>query len=223
MSMVKIRNCRGQGIIEGTVGLIMVITGIVMGVVLLLCTGFAVNYKQKLGFVAQEVSAYVQGRGDWLGTTRPDYSPSAVQTEAAAVANELLEQFGLPPYSNIRFDESRVGNHRYCKVTLTINQLQIPGAGILPSMISMSETGAAVDHSSDCWGYAQIRINGQMGNAGIVVPIVGYTLRNQPFNMGGPYGCTPRGASYTAGYMLQGEPVTGIRQLTANGIKEVAF
>ncbi|MBY0356610.1 MAG: hypothetical protein K2W82_01305 [Candidatus Obscuribacterales bacterium] len=204
------RNSRGQGLIEGAVGLVLIVTGIVLGTVLLLCTGYALNYKQKLAFVAHEVSAYVQSRGDWLGCTRPDYNPQKVQEEARQVADELMESLGMGAASDVTFTETTVGSNRYCRVTVTADRLQIPGAGILPNFIGLSETGASVDHSGDCWGYAWLRVNGTGSNRGVLVPVLAITGLNQNFDESSPLSCKVRGASLNCAFSLNGQVASSI-------------
>jgi hypothetical protein len=216
-------NALGQGIVEGTVGLMLVVAGIVLGTLLLMCTGFAVNYKTKLAVVAQETSGYVQGRQMWIGTLRPDYNPTKIREEAKDVANELLKRFGMPPFSKIQFKETTTGENRFCEVSLTVDKLRIPGGGILPSFISLTETGVSINNSETCWGYAQLRINGANSNAGIVVPCIGFALRNQPFAMGQSLGCRPLGPSLHGSYMLQGEPQGPIVRITPRGEEVYAY
>lgn len=143
------RSKRGQGLVEGTLGLMLVTAGIVGGTLLL---------------------------------------------------------SGLPALSKISFEESRAGRHRFCKVTITVDKLRLPGAGLLPSLISMSDSAVSVGHSGNCWGFAGLTVyEPSNGNRRVVYfPIIGTSSMNH-FSVTLRFlNCKVRGPSYSVYYDVEG-------------------
>ena len=58
ISCVKVRSRRGGGLIEGVIGLMMIVVGSLCAMVFLTDVGMSLYYKQKLGFAASQTALY---------------------------------------------------------------------------------------------------------------------------------------------------------------------
>jgi hypothetical protein len=207
-SRQTIRKAHGQGLVEGSVGLILVTMGIVLGTILLMCTGFAINYKAKLQHVAEQASAFVQSKKYWIGTVRDDYNEASAFEKGKQVANEMLGLMGLPAAEQVTFETVKIDGIDYIKTTISCSNLAIPGAGILPSFIRLQESSVSVDHSEDCWGYAMICVRNEHSGRDFLVPCFGYS-RLTPKGAGDiTYGnirlCSVKGDAYALGVKMNG-------------------
>lgn len=199
------RGHNGQGLIEGAVGLCLVLGGVALGALLLMCTGYATAYKGKLAYIAHETAAYVQGRATWLGCTRPEYNASTAQADATEAANLMLQEFGLPA-GRVTCTPFQKGTYNFYRVTITVDRLRIPGGGILPSFIKMSETGISVDHAGNCWGFAGLTVYDQDKGTFRVVyfPMIGTSALNQHSGTPRWLNCAPRPPYYSVYYDCSG-------------------
>lgn len=132
------RSNRGQALTEG-VGALALITALSVGVVLLILgTGTLAFYKIKIAAVTDAAAKVAVDDRFWLGAQRPNYDPSAAASHAAATANTMLGQLGLPPAASFTFDDSSIPG--FVKITITVNALRIVSGGILPGLVSMTDT-----------------------------------------------------------------------------------
>lgn len=210
--MVKSKQQRrtqsGQAIAEGAVSMVFILMGIILGVILLMCTGFALNYKAKIQHVASQASAFVQAKKYWVGTIRDDYNEAAAFDKGRLVANHLLELLGMPAAEEVSFETVKIDGVDYVKTTIVCRNLAIPGAGILPSCIELRESSVSVDHSEDCWGYAMICVRNEHSGRDFLVPCFGYS-RLTPRGAGAiTYGnirlCSVKGDAYAHGVKING-------------------
>src|SRR5277367_6915217 len=87
MRKAAIRNQRGQGLIEGALGLIMVLGGAIIAVLLILNSGTGIFLKMKIGLVTAQAAQYAAVH----------QTDANVQGETQAFVEALMPNVGLTP------------------------------------------------------------------------------------------------------------------------------
>jgi hypothetical protein len=195
----SIRNKKGQAIIEGAVVLWLITFLVVMGVLLILFTGFALYYKIKMSFVAQQVAAFMQNRANFIGVPRPvgtgpgQFDLSGTTVQAKALGNTLLTKFGLPAVSDDAITIVQPsGGSSIWEVTIVEDKIPIPfGGGFVPAIIKLSETGLSVENTQDLFAYSLITVVDPQGgpSRGMVVPVMAFTQENKDFDEASALSC----------------------------------
>lgn len=129
---------RGQALVEGTVGLVIVITVTIGAVLLLTDTYLANSYKVKLGLVTDQTANYLAD----------NQSGQDLNQLAQTRANELISAISLP-MSNPKATAIVSNNLLVVTITGQCSLLQT-GLPLLPSKIDMTDI-AAVPTSMVSW------------------------------------------------------------------------
>jgi hypothetical protein len=187
--MNRRRSSKGQGLVEGACGTIIVTT------VFVLLTAFAVNFyltmvaHEKLRLVATECARVVDGKRYWLGMKRPDPQgklAAAAKASATTLADALCAKLGLPTPRNIDLVEEDAGDGSitYTTCTVTCAGIRLPYGfdKIFPSILTITETGVAGDMAAEPYAllYVDMPLAGTDsagaalgGRAALVLPIYG--------------------------------------------------
>lgn len=140
------RRSRGQAICEAAAMLVVVIPLIIGLTLLVLNVGFAVMNQQKVNIVATETAKVVSAQRYYLGAEVPSFKArkDEIERKAQLVCDSMLTQMGLPT-GNATFSYSNVNgtNSSIVGCTVTVNRIKLFGAGIFPSMITLSGQGVA--------------------------------------------------------------------------------
>jgi len=125
------RSQRGSGIIEGAVGLLMVISGGIMATMLMLNSGADIFFKNKILVVANQAALYAAAH----------QSDPNVQEETQSFVQELMPTVGLTPSSlNVTVTPTTVNGVEGEQVAIS-NQFPLFGTGsILPNKIRLADT-----------------------------------------------------------------------------------
>jgi hypothetical protein len=136
------RTERGSGIVEGVIGLFLVIAGATGGTLLLTNVGTTLFYKEKLTFVTSQAAAFAATQGQ--------ASPESVQP----VVDALLNKVGLPNSQSVTVDTDNAT--RTVTVSVSLSNLALVGSGtLLPAVLTnMHDTEAAVKTGPD--GYVEV-------------------------------------------------------------------
>jgi hypothetical protein len=129
--------CRGSSLVEATVGLVLIIAGVVGGTLLLVNSGLATFYQEKIGFAANEIAHYAANL-----PTNTDPLP-----KTRKFAGEFTKSIGLP---DCQLDVTRleIAGEPAVRVTLTASGLSLLGRGdVLPFRLSLSDTAVALRNS----------------------------------------------------------------------------
>lgn len=153
----KTRNNRGYGLLEGSVGLMLVIGATLAALVLVFNVCSAFYHKLKLSIAASEGAIYAAkivtpSLYTWNHCYRQPIVGSVAETHfaprAKAYIEELMHRIGLPPAALIRVEYSDLYPSPgliTVRVTITENGLTMFGNGSLyPSSITLKESAAAV-------------------------------------------------------------------------------
>jgi hypothetical protein len=163
------RTATGSGIVEGTVALWLIILGVVGGTLLLINTGIAMYYKQKLSFITHEAAHAAVDQMVWNNGYRPFVTEQDVVKSTKNRLIDIAKKMGLPQPSKIDVTVSATD----ITVTATLTGMQLMGNGaLLPGSISLSDTAVALVNTSQPPGTAVIRFGSNYSQA-ILVPCYG--------------------------------------------------
>ena len=148
------RSARGSGIIEGTVGLMLVSIGVVLFSGLLVNVGFGSYYKERLGFVADQTANYASMQSD-----------EDKQKKVEEFAEALLKQMGFANQdTKVSLQEIEVYGEQATQVDITSDfPLFQQLGGVFPAKISLSERGVSTGDGFKVTGYVRFSISTQSG------------------------------------------------------------
>jgi hypothetical protein len=124
------RNQRGSGLIEGVIGLMMVIGGTVFATLLILDSGTGIFLKNKISLVASQAAQYAANH-----QSNPD-----VETDTEAYVQSLMPVIGLKPSRLTVTVTATSVNGVQGEVVAISNQFPLFGQGIFPTEIQLSDT-----------------------------------------------------------------------------------
>jgi hypothetical protein len=156
----KVRSTKGQGLIEGVCGSLIVVL-VFVGLIMLSLNVFAtVVYSQKIQFIADTAARVYNERHFWLGTIRPDFDETEAQRKATETATKLLEKLALPPLTSISFSpEVTEEGLAFATVKLTVGGLRLPyGGKIFPSLISLSTVAYSAEAAATPYASYVLRV-----------------------------------------------------------------
>jgi hypothetical protein len=150
----------GQAMAEMAASLVIGIPIAVALVFLILDVVFMGTYLYKIQIAAEEAAKTIEGQKYWLGMPRPDFNQDQANNSAQLVADAVLNKLGLPASSGINVEESTVTGSNgvpvtLSKVTVTVNQLAVPG-GYIPTF-AMSAAG--VSTTADTYVYRALQLS----------------------------------------------------------------
>ena len=163
----RTRSQKGQGIIEGAVGLVLIIGGAVIGALLILNCGAGIFFKNKLLVVSTQAAQYAAAHSH----------DSGVNDEVTAYVQHLMQQVGMTPNNlAVSTNAATIDGQNGMTVAIT-NSFPLFGNGsVLPCQIQLNDTEfAAIGSSapastgnSNAVAYMEVNANGAVG----YVPIV---------------------------------------------------
>jgi hypothetical protein len=131
MILMRSRRNTGAALAESAAALILIVGIVVGGILVLVNSGVACFYKEKLCFVTIQAAQYAAAL---------PASDGNIQAETLSFANALLPQVGLPKPSSLTATRA----NGFVTVNISLTGLQLVGNGsILPSVINMQDTEAA--------------------------------------------------------------------------------
>jgi len=124
------RNQRGSGLIEGVIGLMMVIGGTVFATLLILDSGTGIFLKNKILLVASQAAQYAAA----------NQSDADVETETEVYVQSLMPLVGLTPRRLTVTVTAASINGVEGEVVAISNQFPLFGQGVFPTEIQLSDT-----------------------------------------------------------------------------------
>ncbi|HEY9719128.1 MAG TPA: hypothetical protein V6C69_16760 [Trichormus sp.] len=125
------RNQKGQGIIEGTIGVCMVIAAGALTLVLILNSGNGIFFKEKLANVARMAASYAASHA----------SESDVGSQTTTYVQQLMPQSGMNPSGlTVSVNEAEVLDQPTIQVTVSNNFPLFGTASYLPTQIRLADT-----------------------------------------------------------------------------------
>jgi len=124
----------------------MIIGGVVLGVLLLVNVGLSIYYKQKLGLVSNYAAQYAAG----LDPLDPNMG-GKTQSQVDSIARSM----GIPSVQVTQIDLS---NPSFASVTVRMSGLLVGKGDVLPTAVSLTDTGSA-PKSSKPMGYYLFQVS----------------------------------------------------------------
>lgn len=155
------RSNRGQGILEGVAGLLIITMGVVLFTGLLVNVGFSSYYKERLGFVADQTARYAG--------TLTSGDPASDEKKAEEFAVDMLKHMGFSGTdAKVKVKNEQVNGEEATKVEISANfpifqQL----GGIFPAKIGLNETSVSIGDGMRVAGYLRFATGDETG-AGMV-------------------------------------------------------
>ncbi|MGH7234680.1 MAG: hypothetical protein ACREF7_04550 [Candidatus Saccharimonadales bacterium] len=133
----SIRNNQGL-LADSAVGVLMVMTGMILGAVLLFNIGAFTYYKIKLGFVANKTANYAAN----LPLTEPS---AQIQSDVNKFAGQILQSMGFnPATAQVTIKGTQIMTRPACVVTITCPLSSLLNfKNVIPSQITLSDTAVA--------------------------------------------------------------------------------
>lgn len=183
LSRAARRRNRGQGLVEGACGMILLCAVGIPLLILLLNIGTYMTWTVKLNYIAGEAARYIDSNKYWLGMKREDYNRDKAIESASNLANAMLKAVGLPEMNpqDIEVNEvpveiTPVGSNT--PVTVSVTQVIISPHGLTLGLTSLLPPGFRV-HG--------VGISADASNAISPPMIISVTGKMQTNNgMGGP-------------------------------------
>jgi hypothetical protein len=124
------RTERGAGLVEGAVGLMMVVGGGILVTFLILDCGTAVYFKNKLLLITGQAAQFAAAHG----------SDPGVRDETMTFVQNLMPTVGLTPRDlNVTVNSTAMNGVQGVQVTVS-NQFPLFGKGMLPNRIQLDDT-----------------------------------------------------------------------------------
>lgn len=168
----RVRSCQGSGIVEGVVGLVIVMGGLILAILLMVNTGMAMYLKGKVAFLAQQTARHATG-----------LQASQLQSESTAFAKELAARMGMDKDStNIEVATCTVSGEEAIEVKISSSTGTFGGVDFLPKTVAMNDSAVAVieDGGSGTYGYLAVPVTSGPGtnSADVYVPVVRPKLKS---------------------------------------------
>ncbi|MBX9669296.1 MAG: hypothetical protein K2X93_16850 [Candidatus Obscuribacterales bacterium] len=149
---------RGQGLVEGVCGSIVLVT--VFCLLAMLATNlFAFGvYSQKVQVIANAAAKNFNDGHYWLGARRRDWNRARAEVRGRALVDRLINELGLPPAQEVTFHGVEGPDFAYTECNVRIAGLRLPFASenIFPTLVGVSASGYSADSSYP--PYAQLTV-----------------------------------------------------------------
>jgi hypothetical protein len=153
-------SARGSVLLEGVIGMVLIIGVLVGGLLLLINTYLVMVYQDKLRVVADATARYASGKQYWLGMKRPDYKEAEAHEQARQLANSLLHEIGLPSASSVEILQTKFqapgveGMTDKVNVRIMVNGIRTIGNAFIP-FLNITGTGTAFENALPPYCVAQ--------------------------------------------------------------------
>jgi hypothetical protein len=137
----------GSVLIEGTVGIILILTVLILCMVVIVNVILVINYKQRIGLVANSAIARgVRMRPGPFHTRITKAVKEQQRQEILKLVNTDLGNLGLPPCTAKKFDfDTDATGFETIHVSFQVDGLKLFAVtGLTPASISLSETASAI-------------------------------------------------------------------------------
>lgn len=225
------RSARGQGIVEGVAGMVMLSMVGVMLIAMLVNCYAQIIHSSKAQIVAQLAANAIEKDRYWLGVMqRDDYDQDKATDNARQLADALSEQFGLPPIRTFEVTEAPGGGGVIQRVRVQFSGLRVPfvAGGVFPSTVSVEGIGCTAQVPNKAYAIMNIscaKPNEPNRQEVATIPVLSFGIgtgsntlsngqvnpmgyashQNFPGNGSGTFGAggaMPRGATYYRGLPL---------------------
>lgn len=152
----KARSQNGQALLEGTSTVVFIMIAAVGSLLFLLNLGMSIYYKQKVGFILNQVAAAEADALSWSGSYN-NIPVSGLESDAKSRLRELLKQAKMDGTLDVK-----VRQQAYTVVVdATVSGLPLFGKGtFLPNVIAVKDTASAEISDSRPPGILTLSVTG---------------------------------------------------------------
>lgn len=136
------RTQTGSGIVEGVVGLGIVIGATVLAVLLIINVGTATHLKRRVGFMAEQAAQYAANEDD--------------DSKRSEFVRELSTKMGLGQLTKSKFADLEVLEHPAVRATLTSRMSTFGDVAWLPASVRMSDSAVCTAGGAEMEGYCEL-------------------------------------------------------------------
>ena len=177
------RRAGGAGIVEGVVGITLIVIAAAFGGLLMLNCSQAAIYKQKLGLVSSSAAALAASMASWDYDYNPGTTDGVLENDLKPSIDKALRAMGLPNATRVivhrEFSGSPGGS---ISVTVTVGDLPVIGhSKAFPRLMSISDTCVAPLNNNEPAGLMAVELLGAP-NLSETLPVYGKFLA--PFSNG---------------------------------------
>ncbi|MBY0359049.1 MAG: hypothetical protein K2W82_13685 [Candidatus Obscuribacterales bacterium] len=202
---LKNRSAKGQGLIEGTAAVVVLMFTMIGSLFLLLNLGMSIYYKQKVGFFANQVAAAEADSLSWSGSYN-NIPVARLESDARSRMNELLQQSGLQGTPQVTVTQGPFT----VTVNVTVNNMPLCGEGsFLPNIISVQDRATAELSDSRPPALLTLSVTGRPDQA-IAIPAYGFY--RTPFSNGSTNFASNPPPNGVAAFRAPATPASGYGQ-----------
>jgi hypothetical protein len=140
-----LRTARGQsgvGMVEGVIGLVLMFSVIVLGIVLFINIGLLTYYQGKIGMLADHAASYAASLGSWQGVLTPNLTDDRLSQQTKILVDKALGEMGFPTGSNVNVRAQQLAG--MVRVSVTVRNVRLSGNGnILPFSVTLTDSAVA--------------------------------------------------------------------------------
>ncbi|MBY0359048.1 MAG: hypothetical protein K2W82_13680 [Candidatus Obscuribacterales bacterium] len=174
---IKIRNSKGQGLIQGSLAMVMMGATVSGAALMLLNMGMSIHYKQRIAFMAKQVAEAEAAQLSWGGSYNA-VSDSRLQNDATIRMNELLQNSGLTGQATVIASQTPTT----VTVDVAVSNLPVFGEGtLIPNLVTIKDRSTITLSASRPPGTLTLSVTGRPDQA-VSIPCYGFF--RTPFSNG---------------------------------------
>jgi len=152
------RRATGQGLVEGTAALVLLLTIFIGCLMFLLNVSVVMSEQQKIQVAATQAAQYIIGRRYWLGAQRTDYDAEETATTARSIADSVLKSLHLPASSSFSAQDEPADNGiTVTTVTVGVTGLPLMNGASLPVQLTASSASTTSQDITQGWRAVSIQ------------------------------------------------------------------
>lgn len=128
--------------VEGVMGLVLMFSVIVLGIILFINIGLLSYYQNKIGMLADHAAGYAASLGSWQGVVTPNLTDDRLSQQTKLLVDKALGEMGFPTGKNVSVKAQQLPG--MVKVSITVRNVRLAGNGnILPFSVTLADTAVA--------------------------------------------------------------------------------
>jgi hypothetical protein len=136
----RARDPRGASIVEGAVGLVIIVFVSIGGLLLLTSIATSCYYKHKLGCVNDRAAEYLAALVFFDGAENPNFTGPSLQLRAKQLVDRLLFDYGMPASTSVTASISTSPSRQLLTVESRVAAPLLKGSSVFPASVSIVDT-----------------------------------------------------------------------------------
>lgn len=136
------RRQNGVGMVEGVMGLVLMFSVIVLGIVLFINIGLLSYYQNKIGMLTDHAASYAASLGSWQGVVTPNLTDDRLSQQTKLLVDKALGEMGFPTGKDVSVKAQQLAG--MVRVSITVRNVRLSGSGnILPFSVTLADSAVA--------------------------------------------------------------------------------